>query len=190
MYIKHILITQTPKFEYKDNLHRIPKNAMRILLFFSFIFYSYHTTQNFIHSIPYLWSIKGNYLISCIIGQAILGALNLLVFEIVAKFYYGFLTPIQPTPITQKAFLEYLRAGYLIRNILGGTVKFILYQSNVIVFGFDTMINLVVTTAVLFIFCIYVIQKYVPFIQKTAFLKCSMIPYVVYQSLSILAVLL
>ncbi|MBR7110911.1 MAG: hypothetical protein IKC83_03460 [Clostridia bacterium] len=133
---------------------------------------------------------QGSYALATWIGQIILASLNLLVFEIVANFYYGFLRPIQPAPITQTAFLEYLRISYVLRNVMGGAVKFIFYKSDIAVFGFDAMIGVIVTTLILASTFIYVMQKYVPLCQKNAFLKCVSVPYIVYQALCVGVVLL
>ncbi len=133
---------------------------------------------------------QGSYVFATWIGQIILALLNLLIFEIVANFYYGFLRPVQPTSITQTAFLEYVRLGYVLRNVLGGAIKFIFYKSDIAVFGFDAMIGVIVTTLILALTFIYVMQKYVPLYQKSAFLKCVSIPYIVYQALCVGVVLL
>ena len=159
---------------------------MRIVLFLSFILYGYHQAETTVNALPYFaFSISLPYPVALIIGQLVNAGVSLLVFEIVAKFYYSFIGATCFDIFPRDAFLTYLRAGYIVRNILGGILKFIFFRSDVLLFGFDGAIGVVVTTLVLTLTCIYVIAKYVPTNRKSAFIKSVAIPYIVYQIISV-----
>lgn len=187
MYIRRVIINHEEKpFVPKDNLNRIPSIVMRILLFLSFVFYEFHTTEFIVNSIPYFGaSLDINYTVVLVIGQILTAGVNLLVFELVGNFYYGFIRPACSQFINQKGFMEYLRASYVIRNILGGVIKFIFYKSDILVYGFNMAINLLVTVIVLSATCIYVMVKYVPNRARAVFLKCVSIPFIVFEVLTV-----
>ena len=178
--------TQQKTFKYKDKLHRVPTLVMRIVLFLSFILYGYHQAETTVNALPYFsFSISLPYPVALIIGQLVSAGVALLVFEIVAKFYYSFIGATCFDILPRDAFLTYLRAGYIVRNILGGILKFIFFRSYVLLFCFDGAIGVVVTTLVLTLTCIYVIAKYIPTNRKSVFIKSVAIPYIVYQIISV-----
>lgn len=178
--------SQQKNFKYKDKLYRVPTLVMRIVLFLSFILYGYHQAETTVNAIPYFsFSANLSYVVALIIGQLVSAGIALLVFEIVAKFYYNFIGATCFDIFPRDAFLTYLRAGYIVRNILGGVLKFIFFRSDVLLFGFDGAIGVVVTTLVLTVTCIYVIAKYVPNSRRSVFIKSVAIPYIVYQILSV-----
>ncbi len=187
MQNNRIFIFSEPKTEYKDKLYRVPIWVMRIFLFLSFIFYGYHKGESYVNAFCYLLGdLPVSFTVALIIGQVISALLSLIVFEIVAKLYYGFLRPFSVyTKFSQEAFLVYLRASYVIRNILGGIIKLLVYRRDLDVFGYDSLINLATTVLVLSISCAYVIFKYVPIRARAGFLKAVSIPFIAYEIITL-----
>lgn len=178
-----IFIFPETKTEYKDKLYRIPVMVMRIFLLLSFIFYGYHKATSSVLSVSYLFgNLNISYPIAIVIGQFISAGISLVVFEIVAKFYYGFIRPFSIyTKVTQKIFMTYLRASYFIRNILGGLVKFLVFKSDFDVFCYDSIIGFLVTVIVLIATCVYVTCKYVPIKARAGFVRAVSLPFIVYE---------
>ncbi len=173
--------------EYKDKLYLLPTVVARILLYLSFILYAWQMTGMVINSVPY---ISGNsvmeYKTAFIICQLVSAGVNLIVFELVGSFYYGFIRPIcPPVGLTKDGFMVYLRIGYILRNIIAGVIKLLFIKTDLHLFAFDSLINLGCTVLVLSLILVYVMAKYVPTVAKPAFLKCSCLPFLVYEAIVI-----
>ncbi len=192
MLIGRIYIAPEPKTEYKDKLHRIPTFVMRILLFLSFIFYGWHTLEASVSALPYMMgNLSTSYDFALIIGHIADGAVALLVFELVGSLYYSFIRPSCPNvPLSKSAFMVYLRGAYLIRNLIAGVVKFLVYERDLYVFAYDSLINLAITVLVLSVTLAYVSIKYVPISLRANFLKSVSLPFIVYEAVMTVMVLL
>lgn len=183
MYISRIYIAPEPKTEYKDRLYRIPTLVVRILLFISFVYYGWHMAETMVNSLPYMMmGVDVNYTMAIVIGHLMDGVGSLIIFELVGGVYYGFIRPIcPPVPLSKNAFMIYLRAAYILRNVIAGTVKIFVYQNNLYLFSFDSIINLSVTVLILSSTCVYVMSKYVPKIHRARFLRAVSAPFLTYQ---------
>lgn len=183
MYIRRIYVSPEPKTEYKDKLYRIPTIVMRILLFLSFAFYGWHMAESMVNSIPYMiGGLDIDYITALVIGHILDGIISLAVFEIVGTMYYTFVRPVcPPVPLSKNAFMVYLRAAYLVRNVVAGIIKLFVYTKDLYVFTFDPLINLAMTVIVLSLTCAYVMVKYVPNSQKARFLKAVSVPFLAYE---------
>lgn len=193
MQFGHFQIKPEPTMVFKDKLDKVNVWVMRVILLLTFIFIDFYSTNTIfaetMGALPVAQFLPSWFAWAFL--QITSAGISVVILELIGNLYYGFLRPIcPPVNLTRKGFMVYIRASYVVRNLICGAINLIFLLGDVYFYAFRSLIGVVVTVLTLAVTYLYVNKHYVPKEAKSAFLKLVSIPFLVVQFVTVLMELL
>lgn len=193
MQFGHFQIKPEPTMVFRDKLDKVNVWVMRVILLLTFVFANFYNTNTIYAETMGVTPLAQTLptWVTWAFSHITSAGISVVVLELIGNFYYGFIKPIcPPVNLTRKGFMVYIRASYVIRNLICGAINLIFLLGDVYFYAFSGVISVVVTVLTLTATYLYVNKHYVPKEAKSAFLKLVAIPFFVVQFVTVLMELL
>ena len=189
MFFANFQVKPEPTMVFKDKLDRVNVWVMRIILLLTFVFIDFYNTNLTIAetiAVSSAMSVAPEWLIYPLVHLVSAG-ISVVILEVIGHLYYGFVKPLcPPVNLTKKGFMVYIRASYVVRNVVAGALNLIFLSGDIYYHAFSGLIGTVITVLTLAITYLYVNKHYVPEKMKSPFLKIVATPFLVVQFIMII----